>query len=88
MKQAFCRRHRHQRGDLCTSARLPENHYVIWIAPEFGDVFPYPLQREDNIKLSGVARIGKFRPAEPRQVRITKCIQAMIDRYEDNLTPS
>src|SRR5262245_39606224 len=85
MKQTFCARHRQQRTDFAAAARLPEDHYVAWIAAEVRNVVMRPFERRDQIQIADVGRARIFRAADFGQIQIAKNSQAVIDRNDDDI---
>ena len=56
MIDAWCRRHGHQRGYLCPTARLAEERDIVRSAAECGDVISHPMECSYDIELSRIRR--------------------------------
>ncbi len=84
VKQAVCSRHGHQRGNLCTAARLPENHHLGRVAAKIGDVIAHPFQGANEVQLAKIATITKTR-AKRRQPAIAEYVETMIDGHNHHV---
>ena len=85
MEQTFGRGHGHQRSDLRAAAGLAKDHHLVRIAAKLADVVAHPLQRQHQVKLPGVTRVGELRSAETGEIEIAKSIQTMVDAYDHHV---
>lgn len=84
MEEASGRGGGHQGGDLGAAAGLTEDHHLVWIAAETGDVVPHPLQRQDKVELSGVAAVGQFGD-QPGEVGVTEGVEPVVQRHHHHV---
>jgi hypothetical protein len=85
MEQALRARHRHERGDLATTARLAEYRDQIRIAAEPFDVVADPLQRGDDVQHPRRSRQRELAACRFAEVREPEDVQPMVDRDHDHI---
>jgi hypothetical protein len=84
MKQPLRARHRHQRRDLPSTARLAEDRHEVRIAAEAVDVVAHPLQRQDDVQHAGGAGERELRSG-PRGVGEAEHVQPVVDRDDHDV---
>jgi hypothetical protein len=85
MEEATRRWRGQQRADLPAAARLTKDRDVARIAAEAPSIVSYPLQRSDHLESAGVAGRGKVLAAKIAEIHVTKNVEALIDRYHDDV---
>ena len=85
MEQSPGSGHRHQRGDLPSAARLPEDRDELRIAAEAADVVAHPLQRRDDVEHADGAGGGKVGARGGAEVREAEHVQPVIDCDDDHV---
>ena len=79
MEESFSRRNRHHGCAFSAPARLPKDQHARWIAAKLGNIVTYPLERKNQVKLAGIARLGIFR-REIAKIHVAEGIEPVIDR--------
>ena len=79
VEKTLCGVARHQRADLRAPTRFTEDHHLVRISSESGDVVFHPLKGEDHVEHARGAGIGEAF-AIPGEVHVAEHVEAVIDR--------